>query len=123
MILKNCCKSRSNIQQPNLNQSFRRNVPENYKILLLHGGGQGLFAAVPLNLMSTNGVADYAVAGIWSKIAANEAKKYGQVNLVFPEPNPAGVIPEEKSWKLSPNASYVYYCDNETIQGCQIGLF
>lgn len=94
-------------------------VPENYKILLLHGGGQGLFAAVPLNLMSTNGVADYAVAGIWSKIAANEAKKYGQVNLVFPEPNPAGVIPEEKSWKLSPNASYVYYCDNETIQGIE----
>lgn len=90
---------------------------------MLHGGGQGLFAAVPLNLMSTNRVADYAVAGIWSQIAANEAKKYGQVNLVFPEPNPAGVIPEEKSWNLSSNASYFYYCDNETIQGFKFVYF
>lgn len=55
--------------------------------------------------------------GIWSHIAATEAKKYGAINYVFPMPSPSGVIPDEASWSLNPNASYVYYCDNETIQG------
>ena len=29
---------------------FHRNIPENYKVLFLQGGGTGQFAAVPLNL-------------------------------------------------------------------------
>ena len=29
---------------------FYRNIPENYKVLFLQGGGTGQFAAVPLNL-------------------------------------------------------------------------
>ncbi|XP_066155046.1 probable phosphoserine aminotransferase isoform X1 [Euwallacea fornicatus] len=94
------------------------NVPKNYKILFMHGGGQGLFSAVALNLIGVNGIADYAVAGIWSNIAANEAKKYGQINMVLPQPH-EGAIPDTKAWKLTPNASYVYYCDNETIQGVE----
>lgn len=42
---------------------FFRNIPDNYKILFLQGGGTGLFAAVPLNLMSETGCADYIVTG------------------------------------------------------------
>nr|AEE62928.1 unknown [Dendroctonus ponderosae] len=95
------------------------NVPVNYKILFVHGGGQGLFSAVAMNLIKTAGTADYAVAGIWSHIAATEAKKYGTINYVFPKPSSSGVIPDEASWNLNPNASYVYYCDNETIQGIE----
>lgn len=41
-----------------------RNVPSNYKILFLAGGGQGQFAAVPLNLISRTGTADYVVTGM-----------------------------------------------------------
>lgn len=26
-------------------------------------------------------------------------------------------IPDKSTWKLNPDASYVYYCDNETING------
>ena len=29
---------------------FYRNIPENYKVLFLQGGGTGQFAAVPLNI-------------------------------------------------------------------------
>ncbi|CAG9762796.1 unnamed protein product [Ceutorhynchus assimilis] len=94
------------------------NVPSNYKILFLHGGGQGLFSAVAMNLIGENGTANYAVAGIWSKIAANEAKKYGRIDLVFPEPD-SGTIPAINDWTINPKASYLYYCDNETIQGIE----
>ncbi|XP_052740826.1 probable phosphoserine aminotransferase isoform X3 [Bicyclus anynana] len=40
------------------------NVPQNYKILFLQGGGQGQFAGVPLNLMSRTGTADYVITGV-----------------------------------------------------------
>ncbi|KAH1027919.1 hypothetical protein HUJ05_001344 [Dendroctonus ponderosae] len=56
---------------------------------------------------------------IWSHIAATEAKKYGTINYVFPKPSSSGIIPDEASWSLNPDASYVYYCDNETIQGIE----
>ncbi|OWR43529.1 phosphoserine aminotransferase [Danaus plexippus plexippus] len=45
-------------------QIDKTNVPNNYKILFLSGGGQGQFAAVPLNLISRTGSADYVVTGI-----------------------------------------------------------
>lgn len=46
----------------NIKNHFR-NVPDNYKILFLQGGGTGMFAGVPLNLMSRTGTADYVVTG------------------------------------------------------------
>lgn len=41
-----------------------RNVPANYKVLFLHGGGRAAFSAVALNLMGKTGVADYMETGI-----------------------------------------------------------
>lgn len=38
-------------------------VPDNYKVLLLQGGGTGLFAAVCMNLIGRTGSADYFVTG------------------------------------------------------------
>ncbi|XP_061377639.1 probable phosphoserine aminotransferase [Danaus plexippus] len=95
------------------------NVPNNYKILFLSGGGQGQFAAVPLNLISRTGSADYVVTGAWSAKAAKEAKKYGKVNLVLPPTDRYVEIPDQSTWKLDPNASYVHICTNETIHGIE----
>ncbi|XP_068631052.1 probable phosphoserine aminotransferase [Battus philenor] len=94
-------------------------VPSNYKILFLSGGGQGQFAAVPLNLISRTGTADYVVTGSWSDKAAKEAKKYGKVNLVVPPTNRYEGIPDQSTWNLDPNASYVHICTNETIHGIE----
>ncbi|CAH2105616.1 unnamed protein product [Euphydryas editha] len=95
------------------------NVPDNYKILFLSGGGQGQFAAVPLNLISRTGTADYVVTGAWSAKAAKEAKKYGKVNLVLPPTDRYDGIPDQSTWNLDPNASYVHICTNETIHGVE----
>lgn len=94
------------------------NIPDNYKILFLQGGGTGLFAAIPLNLMTT-GSADYIVTGSWSAKAANEATKYGKVNIVSPKQTKYTGIPDRSTWNLDPNASYIYYCANETVHGIE----
>lgn len=108
----------------------------------MQGGGTGIFAAVPLNIMNT-GTADYLVTGerwtrvfqhsnnitkkyyvtiynyigSWSAKAAKEATKYGKVNMVLPKTTKYTEIPNPSTWNLDPNASYVYYCANETVHG------
>ncbi|XP_071788735.1 phosphoserine aminotransferase-like [Asterias amurensis] len=93
-------------------------IPDNYKILLLPGGGTGQFSAVPMNLLR-GGTADYIVTGSWSAKAVKEAEKYGKINTVYPKLDKYTKIPSQKSWNLNPEASYVYYCDNETVNGVE----
>ncbi|GBN77916.1 Phosphoserine aminotransferase [Araneus ventricosus] len=91
-------------------------IPSNYKVLFLQGGGTGQFSAVPLNLCSSpDDVVDYVITGTWSSRAALEAEKYCKVNRVLPKTNVYTGIPDQSEWKLSNNAKYVYYCANETI--------
>lgn len=59
---------------------------------------------------------DYIVTGAWSKKAYEEASKFGlNANLVAKGDNKS--VPGRDAWKLSPDAKYVHYCDNETIGG------
>ena len=95
-------------------------VPANYKIMFMQGGGTGQFAAVPLNLLPEGGTADYLVTGTWSEKAAKEAKKFGSVNVIKPDKFTS--IPDEASWNRNENASYIYYCDNETVHGVEFGF-
>ncbi|XP_048750744.2 phosphoserine aminotransferase-like [Ostrea edulis] len=97
------------------------NIPDNYKVIFKQGGGTGQFSAVPLNLMKLRpeAKADYIVTGTWSAKAANEAEKYGKVNRVLPKLESYTTIPDVSQWSLSPDASYVYYCSNETIHGVE----
>jgi phosphoserine aminotransferase len=85
----------------------------------LQGGGTGQFAAVPLNLLVEGKSADYFVTGVWSKKAAQEAKKYGNVNIVFDNEKKDNFTSIPSDWKLgdSQSTAYRYYCDNETING------
>lgn len=101
-------------------ETLRRvlNVPSNYQILFLQGGGTGQFSAVPLNLM-TKGKADYVVTGGWSAKAAKEAEKYGKVNMVLAKLDQYNRIPSQDEWNLSEDADYVYYCANETVFGVE----
>jgi len=99
------------------------NIPSNYRVLFLQGGGTGQFAAIPLNLLGDNAkerTADYIITGTWSKKAAEEAQKYCHVNIVCSsESTNFTSIPEKSQWKFSPDSAYVYYCANETIHGVE----
>lgn len=96
-------------------------VPDNYKILFLQGGATGQFSAVAMNFMSLkeSNSADYFVTGTWSNKAVKEAAKYGSVNIVHPKLETYNRIPDRSEWNLNPEASYVYYCDNETVDGVE----
>ena len=92
-------------------------IPDNYKVLFLQGGATQQFAAIPMNLLKT-GKADYIVSGGWSKKAYKEAKKYGQINLVASsEDQNFTYVPNVDELELSPDADYVYICENETVYG------
>ena len=96
------------------------NVPEGYKVLFLQGGASGQFSMVPLNLIGKTGKADYAVTGNFANIAFKEAKKYGQISLAASsEDRNHTYIPTQSQLKLDPEASYFYYCANNTIFGTE----
>ena len=93
------------------------NIPENYKVLFVQGGGTVQFAMVPLNLMK-NGVACYVETGAWSKKAIAEAKKYGEVKIVASSADKNfSYVPDCSDLDIPDNADYVYICENETING------
>ena len=93
------------------------NVPENYKILFLQGGGSSQFAMVPLNL-AKNKKADYVITGQWAKKAAEEASKYIEVNKVASSADKTfSYIPKLDKNTFSKDADYFYICYNNTIYG------
>ncbi len=97
------------------------NIPENYTVLFLQGGGSTQFAMIPLNLMNKNNKADYVKTGQWSKKAISEAEKYGKVNVVASSEDAVfNYIPELDSSKFDKDADYFYMTLNNTIYGTHI---
>ncbi len=92
-------------------------IPENYKVLFLQGGAYQQFAAIPMNLMK-NKVADYIITGQWAKKAWQEASLFGQANAVASSADKTfSYIPDCSDLPISPDADYVYICENNTIYG------
>jgi len=92
-------------------------IPENYKVLFLQGGAYQQFAAIPMNLMK-NKVADYIITGQWAKKAWQEACIFGQANAVASSADQTfSYIPDCSDLPISPDADYVYICENNTIYG------
>ena len=97
-------------------------IPDNYKVLFMQGGASSQFAMVPLNLLGKNGGADYAVTGQFSSRACTEAKKYGDIHVVFDgKPEIFSRIPAQSELKFSAKADYFHYCMNNTIYGTKWG--
>ena len=95
-------------------------VPANYKVLFLQGGANLQFLMIPLNLRAQGAAADYILTGNWSKAAIKEAQKSGTVNIAAStEAANFNRIPAQSELKLDPQAAYLYYTSNETIQGVE----
>lgn len=92
-------------------------IPNNYKVLFLQGGGHTQFAMVPMNLMK-NKKADYIITGQWAKKAFKEAKMYGDVRAIASsEDETFSYIPDCSDLDIAEDADYVYICENNTIYG------
>lgn len=92
------------------------NVPETHDILFLQGGGHTQFAMVPLNLLGAAAEATYIVNGVWSRKAAAEAAKFCHVNTITA---PDGAVPASDAINVPNDAAYLYYCQNETVNGVE----
>ncbi len=105
-----------------LEQNLRTllSIPSDFSVLFMHGGARAQFSAMPLNLLKDNEKADYIVTGHWSNQAALEAKKFADVHVALDVSTaPDGIIPPTDAWHLKPDAKYIHYTDNETIEGVE----
>lgn len=97
------------------------NIPSNYKVLFMQGGGRGQFACVPMNLLSEDrNKADVLVTGCWSKYAYEEACKYGDIAKVEGTAIVDGIVKQVKPVSFRDDVDYVQYCANETVHGIEL---
>ena len=93
-------------------------APDNYKILFLQGGASLQFAAVPMNLLTGSGRADYLDSGNFAHGALAEAEKYGTVRVAASSRNDRYArIPDWNDGDLDDGADYCYITTNNTIYG------
>ena len=97
-------------------------IPSHYKVLNLQGGATLQFSAIPLNLLGGEGgnKCDYVVTGQWSEKSYVEAKRYGAASTaVDMKATKYTRIADPSTWSLRPDARYLCYCDNETVNGVE----
>lgn len=95
------------------------NIPDNYKVLFIQGGGTLQFAMVPMNLAVGSKKIDFIITGNWAKKAYKEAVKMGYDAKVVAssEDDTFTWIPEVKKDNFRADADYVHICYNNTIYG------
>lgn len=95
-------------------------IPDNYHVLFIQGGGKSQFSMAPLNLLGDKQTADYVDTGIWSKHAIKEAQRYCKVNIITDNNDSnCTTIPDQSTWQCNPDAAYLHYVSNETINGVE----
>lgn len=95
-------------------------VPDNYKVLLLHGGASHQFAQLPMNLLGRAQSADYILTGLFSELAFREAQTVGPVRVSgTAEPSGFTRLPQAHELQLDPSAAYVHITANNTAEGTE----
>lgn len=93
-------------------------IPEEFAVLFMHGGATSQFSMLPLNFLGPGRSADYLCTGFWSSRACAEAARFAKVRKVQALCGGESLsISPRKKWDVDPQATYLHFCDNETIQG------
>ena len=95
-------------------------ISDDYAVLFLQGGGSMQFTMVPMNLCLPGKPVDVLHTGMWTAKAIGELKK-GVLHHIAAstEAGKFARLPRKEEIHLSPEASYVYLCTNNTIEGTQ----
>jgi len=97
-------------------------IPDNYRVLFMHGGASAQFAAVPLNLLRGSRRACYLDSGYWSGKAMAEARRYCSVEVAASSAATGyDRVPELPSPRS--DAAYCHIVANETVNGVQYHAF
>lgn len=92
-------------------------VPSGYRTLFLGGGASTQFVVVPYNLLGTK--AAYLETGAWAKKAIDEAKHFGEVEIVATSADKNFTyIP--RGYNIPKDIDYFHVTTNNTIFGSQL---
>ena len=95
-------------------------IPEEYAVIFLQGGGSMQFTMMPLNLHLDGKPVDVLHTGMWTAKAIAELKKSAPYRIAATsEPEKFTRVPRVNEIDLASDASYVYMCSNNTIEGTQ----
>ena len=93
-------------------------LDDDHEVLYLHGGATVQFMQIPMNLLDEGETAAIADTGVWSTKAIQEAKFFGNVDVVCTS--------KERNYKFIPkdftipdHAKYLHVTSNNTIYGTQ----
>jgi phosphoserine aminotransferase len=93
-------------------------IPDNYRVLFLHGGASSQFFMVPMSFLAAGRAADYWNTGTWSTKAIEEARRFGAVHVAASsEAEGFSYIPEQAAYSDDP--VYVHFTSNNTIYGTE----
>ncbi|MDH4224778.1 MAG: 3-phosphoserine/phosphohydroxythreonine transaminase [Deltaproteobacteria bacterium] len=101
-------------------------LPENYRLLYVHGGAQMQFSAVPINLMGRTPARKglYVDSGRFAHMAAQEAQRFGEVQVIASSQSTNyDHIPEITPDMVDQDAGYCYITSNNTIFGTRWNRF
>ena len=94
-------------------------LDDEHEVLFLHGGATTQFFQVPMNLLNENETAAYLDCGTWGTKAIQEAKIFGNVDMVASSKDKNYTyIP--KGYTIPPTSKYFHYTTNNTIEGTQM---
>jgi len=95
-------------------------IPDDYAVIFMQGGGSLQFSCVPQNLALKAKPIDVLHTGAWTAKAIGELKKGFLHNIAASTEAEKFVrVPRPEEIKLSADASYTYFCTNNTIEGTQ----
>ncbi|MFO0845415.1 MAG: 3-phosphoserine/phosphohydroxythreonine transaminase [Gemmataceae bacterium] len=95
-------------------------VGDGYRVLFVQGGASTQFAMLPMNFLPPGGSADYVMTGAWADKAFEEAQLFGKPRVAAStKEEHYRRVPRLDEIRVDPNAAYVHYTSNETIQGVQ----
>lgn len=109
------------VQEAENNIRILLQLPDSHAVLFLQGGATLQFSMVPMLLLRGSGkTAEYLRTGYWSSKAVPEARLEGDVRVLW-DGQPEGYhrLPHAADLACSPDAAYLHYVSNETVEGTQ----
>jgi phosphoserine aminotransferase len=95
-------------------------IPASHRVLFLQGGASLQFSMAPMNLLrAADAPAGYVLTGSWSKKAAAEARKEGEVRVLWDGSETGFTTVPDLGELDTDGLAYLHVASNETIQGVE----
>lgn len=92
---------------------------DDHEVMFLHGGARTQFFMLPLNLLNGR-EATYLDTGTWSYQAAEQARRYGTVNVPFSSRSSGyDRVPAADQIPAAADQAYLHYTSNNTVAGSE----